>query len=210
MRSIALCLRNWSAAGGCDFAARPRLAAADQPIFWSEHANTGVLRLAAASGSGEEDQATLRTFLGDEIKAAPEALHILRRSINPDQHLMIDPNCRPDDPLEARISISRDGLDRLAALERLLRQFLGYKVPADRRMTDQQRRRLKSMFRAVDARQHNASQREIAGVLYGVERVASEHWKTSSLRDTVSELLKYGDAMIGGGYLKLLRFRRRL
>ncbi|MCK9549338.1 DUF2285 domain-containing protein [Aquamicrobium sp.] len=149
-------------------------------------------------------------FLDGETKASAETLHILRRSLGTNLQLVIDRECSPDGPLEARIPISRDGLDRMAALERLLRQFLGYKVPLDRRITTQQRRRLKAMFRAIDAREHDASQREIARVLFGIERVASEHWKTSSLRETVSGLIDYGDAMIDGGYLKLLRFRRRL
>ncbi len=144
-----------------------------------------------------------------ETRASPETLHILRRSLGQNLLLIIDRECGPHDPLEARIPISRKGLDNMAALDRLLRQFLGYKVPPDRRITVQQRARLKAMFRAIDGREHDASQREIARVLFGVERVASEHWKTSSLRETVSGLLKYGDAMIGGGYLKLLRFRRR-
>lgn len=149
-------------------------------------------------------------FLDGETRDTAETLHVLRRGLGPDLQLVIDRDCSLDDPLEARIPISRDGLDRMAALDRVLRQFLGYKVPPDRRITTQQRQRLKAMFRAIDGREHDASQREIARVLFGIERVASEHWKTSSLRETVSGLLDYGDAMIGGGYLKLLRFRRRL
>lgn len=145
-----------------------------------------------------------------ETRASPENLHILRRSLGQNFQLVIDRECGPHDPLEARIPISRKGLDNMAALDRLLRHFLGYKVPPDRRITAQQRQRLKAMFRAIDGREHDASQREIARVLFGIERVASEHWKTSSLREAVSGLLEYGDAMIGGGYLKLLRFRRRL
>ncbi|MFG1181142.1 DUF2285 domain-containing protein, partial [Xanthobacter versatilis] len=45
--------------------------------------------------------------------------------------------------------------------------------------------------------------------LYSHKRVASEPWKTSALRDKVIGLVKGGLAMIGGGYLRLLRHRRR-
>ncbi|GKX34094.1 MAG: hypothetical protein MnENMB40S_17120 [Rhizobiaceae bacterium MnEN-MB40S] len=76
-------------------------------------------------------------------------------------------------------------------------------------MTAQQRRRLKNMLRAVDGRMNDADYREIAEVIFGVERVATEPWKTSALRDAVLDLVKDGLAMIDGGYRKLLRHRRR-
>lgn len=65
------------------------------------------------------------------------------------------------------------------------------------------------MMRAVDGRTARATYREIAIALYGVDRVAAESWKTSALRDTVIGLVEGGAAMIAGGYLKLLRHRRR-
>ncbi|MDP0926546.1 DUF2285 domain-containing protein [Paracoccus onubensis] len=151
----------------------------------------------------------LRAFLSGETRIAPEELHILLREIGPGLHLIADPACNPDDPLAVLIPLDRDGLDRLAALDRLLRHLNGYQVPPDRRMTAQQRRRLKAMLRAVDGRENHASQREIAGVLFGAERIAEEHWQTSPLRDAVRDLLKDGTKMIAGGYRKLLRFRRR-
>lgn len=76
-------------------------------------------------------------------------------------------------------------------------------------MTAYQRRRLKNMLRAVDGRMNNADYRQIAEVIFGVERVAADPWKTSSLRDAVLDLVNDGLAMINGGYRKLLRYRRR-
>lgn len=151
----------------------------------------------------------MRAFLSGEVSIAPEELHLLLRQVDSGLHLVADPSILPDDPLAVAVPLDRDGLDRLAALDRLLRYLAGYKVPPDQRMTAQQRRRLKVMLRAVDARQHRASQREIAQVLFGVDRIADEHWQSSPFRDTVRDLLRDGAAMIAGGYLKLLRFRRR-
>lgn len=199
----------WKAAGGCDFAARPRLTAGDQPIFWSETADTAILRVAGGLAPTREGAVTLRAFLAGEKRIAPDELHLLLREIGPGLHLVADPAIQPDDPISVAIALDRDGLDRVAALDRLLRHLAGYRVPPDQRMTSQQRRRLKVMLRAVDARQHRASQREIAQVLFGVERIAEEQWQSSPLRDTVRDLLRDGTAMIAGGYLKLLRFRRR-
>ena len=196
--------------GVCDFAARPQLSAGEQPIFWSESANTSVLRLVTGIPPPGEEAVPLRVFLDGDVMTTPETLHILLQDKQLGLHVVAPAGSNPDTPLAALVHLGRNGLDRIAALDRLLRYLHGYKVPPDQRMTAQQRRRLKAMLRAADAREHNASQREIARVLFGVERIASEHWKTSPLRDTVSDLLKDGAVMIAGGYRKLLRFRRRL
>ena len=156
-----------------------------------------------------DGSATLRAFFAGEVRIAPNEHHLLLSEIGPGLHLVADPEIRPDDPLAVAIALDRDGLDRIASLDRLLRHLAGYKIPPDQRMTTQQRRRLKAMLRAVDARQHHASQREIAQVLFGVERIADQQWQSSPFRDTVRDLLRDGAAMIAGGYLKLLRFRRR-
>lgn len=202
-------LSRWSAAGACDFAARPGISASDQPVFWSEAADTAVLRLVTGLAPLRAGSVTLRTFLSGDVKLAPDELHVLLRNIAPDLHLVADASLAPDDQLVVLIPLDRDGLDRVAALDRLLRHLAGYRVPPDQRITAQQRRRLKVMLRAADARQHRASQREIAQVLFGVDRVAEEQWQSSPLRDTVRDLIRDGAAMIAGGYLRLLRFRRR-
>ncbi|UFS68204.1 DUF2285 domain-containing protein (plasmid) [Paracoccus denitrificans] len=150
-----------------------------------------------------------RSLLSAEALLATGKLHLLLRSLDPNLHVIADAQLRPGDPLAVLIPLDADGLDRLAALDRLLRHLAGYRVPPDQRITAQQRRRLKAMLRAADARHHRASQREIAEALFGPERVAREHWPTSPLRDAVRDLLKDGAGMITGGYRKLLRFRRR-
>ncbi|MFC3753122.1 DUF2285 domain-containing protein [Aquamicrobium ahrensii] len=165
--------------------------------------------MAGNPAPAREGAITLRAFLSGEKRVAPDELHLLLREIGPGLHLVADPAIRPDDPISVAIALDRDGLDRVAALDRLLRHLAGYRIPPDQRMTAQQRRRLKVMLRAVDARQHRTSQREIAQVLFGVERIAEEHWQSSPLRDTVRDLIRDGTAMIAGGYIKLLRFRRR-
>ncbi|WP_306456952.1 DUF2285 domain-containing protein [Pararhizobium haloflavum] len=100
-------------------------------------------------------------------------------------------------------------LTRIEALTRFWRSWRGRPVPADTRVTPQQRRRLRFMMQAIDGRTDNASYREIAIALYGDQRIVAEPWKTSSLRDAVIGLVEGATAMIGGGYLKLLRHRRR-
>lgn len=152
---------------------------------------------------------TLRAFLSGETRLAPGELHLLLRDIGTGVHLVADAGLHPEAPLAVCIPLDRDGLDRLAALDRLLRHLNGYKVPEDRRVTAQQRRRLKAMLQAIDGRHHHAGQREIAEVIFGAPRVADEHWPTSPLRDAVRDLLHDGAGMVAGGYRKLLRFRRK-
>ena len=112
-------------------------------------------------------------------------------------------------PLAALIPLDESTPSRLEALNRFWRALQGRPVPADTRVTVQQRRRLRLMMRAIDGRTNGATYREIATALYGRERVTSDPWKTSPLRDTVISLVEGGIAMIGGGYLQLLRHRRR-
>jgi len=123
--------------------------------------------------------------------------------------LLVLPDKVENKPLAALIPLDTDILGRLEALSRFWRTLQGGRVPPDTRMTAQQRRRLRLMVRAADGRRNGASYRDIAIALYGRERVASDPWKTSALRDAAISLVEGGLALIDGGYLKLLRHRRR-
>ncbi len=113
-------------------------------------------------------------------------------------------------PLAAVIPLDAETLTRIEALTRFWRAMHGRSVSSDTRMTPQQRRRLRLMMQAIDGRTSKASYREIAMAIYGRERVLAEAWRTSALRDAVIGLVEGAAAMIGGGYLRLLRHRRRL
>lgn len=112
-------------------------------------------------------------------------------------------------PLAALVPLDANGADRIEALDRLLRGLQGRTVPDDRRLTPQQKRRHRQMLQATDGHINGASYREIAGVMFGADRVTSEPWKTSTLRASVIGLVKDGKAMIAGGYRQLLRHRRK-
>jgi hypothetical protein len=62
---------------------------------------------------------------------------------------------------------------------------------------------------AADGRAAGASYREIGVALFGERRVLGEPWKTSPLRAAVIALARNASALIGGGYLALLRHRRK-
>jgi hypothetical protein len=115
----------------------------------------------------------------------------------------------PDAPLAALIPLDAETLDRIEAVTRAWRAWNGRVIPRDTRLTLDQRRRLRLKIRAADGRTNGASYREIGIAIFGEARVFAEPWKTSSLRDTVIELVQGGFDLIAGGYLKLLRHRRR-
>lgn len=102
-----------------------------------------------------------------------------------------------------------DALSHIEAATRLWRAWHRRPAIRDTRITTQQRRRLRLMLQAADGRDHGASYREIANAIYGETRVSADSWKTSALRDTVIGLVESAITMIGGGYLQLLRHRRR-
>ncbi len=114
-----------------------------------------------------------------------------------------------DTPLAALVPLDPKGHDRIDAVDRLLRALQGRTVPADRRLTQQQKRRHRHMLQAIDGHLTGASYRQIADVIYGIERIRAEHWKTSALRDSVIGLVEGGLSMIAGGYRQLLRHRRQ-
>lgn len=114
-----------------------------------------------------------------------------------------------DGVLAAVVPLDADGLDRIRELERLWRLLHDRNVPVDKTISERKRRDLRLMLRTVDGRSDGATLREIAEVLFGAERVAADPWKSSSLRDKMNRLFREGQAMISGGYRKLLRPRRR-
>lgn len=123
--------------------------------------------------------------------------------------VLVLPGSLPGEPLAALIPLDADTPGRVEALIRYWRAGRGKPVPTDKRMTAQQRRRLRLMMQAADGRSDGASYREIGTALFGRERIASEPWKTSALRDMVIGLVEGATALIGGGYHQLLRHRRR-
>lgn len=138
----------------------------------------------------------------------PQGYHAVYRGDIASQLLLL-PGSKASPSLAALIPLDSQTLGRVEALLRFWRGYHKRPVPPDTRMTVQQRRRLRLMLRAADGRTNRASYRDIATAFFGTERVASNPWKTSSLRDTVIGLARGGAAMIGGGYLELLRHRRR-
>lgn len=139
---------------------------------------------------------------------SPEGHYALSATDRPVQ-LLVLPERDPKGPIAAIIPLDADTFGRIEALTRFWRVTQGRPTVTDTRLTPAQRARLRRMIQAVDGRASGASYREIAIVVFGAARVAETPWKTSSLRDIVIGLVEDGRALIEGGYLRLLRHRRR-
>ncbi len=154
------------------------------------------------------DERNLATRLAVATRAPDiDGTHLLQPIGDRALHLIRLPDVEADAALAALVPLDPSGPDRLMAVDQLLRALLGRHVPPDRRLTRQQRRRLRHMLQACDGRENGATYREIANVLFGTERVAADPWKSSALRDATMALVRDGRAMIAGGYRTLLRRR---
>lgn len=109
----------------------------------------------------------------------------------------------------ALVPLGLDGFDRIEAVRRLLSSLHGRAVPADTRLTRQQRQRQRRMLQAIDGHRAGATQQEIAQVLLHIGRLNREEWQASSARHAIASLLRDARALIAGGYRKLLRHRRQ-
>ena len=64
--------------------------------------------------------------------------------------------------------------------------------------------------RLIDGRVPGSEEGTAISRVYGAARVDTEPWRTSPLRDAVIAFVEGGLSLIDGGYLQLLRHRRRL
>lgn len=178
-------------------------------MFWSAEADTSVVLLtdlpivlptAGNLSTALRDPAARPDDQGTHLRLTPQGgdIHIVRLASAPS-----------GSPLAALVPLDADGYDRIDAIYRLLRALQGKPVPLDRRLTPQRKRRLRLMLQATDGHADGASYRDIAKVIFGTERVATEPWKTSALRASAIALVHDGRAMIAGGYRQLLHHRRR-
>lgn len=192
----------------CDFPVRPDLSATDTSVFWAPEADPSTIMLTTAptvpglDGKPSADLNLVATRIGDD------GLHIVHGTGPTAIHLHLVDDAQPGQPLAALVPLDANAIDRVQALVRLLRGLHRPPTPPDTRLTVQRRRRLKHMLRAVDGKALGASYRDIAEVIFGTKRVASDPWKTSALRDAAIRLVRDGRKMVDGGYRQLLhRYR---
>ncbi|MUZ65942.1 DUF2285 domain-containing protein [Agrobacterium vitis] len=193
--------------GDCAFVADPQRTALDQPVFWTPIADPGAILLHRVLFASS-DTGTAEEFIRAHAVDSSGDWH-QRISVHEERFEVTRIDSDSGGILVAIIILDDDTPDRLHALIRFSAMLTSQRVPPDNRLTPQRRRRTRQMLRVFDARSAGATYRDIAIAIYGRSRVASEPWKTSSLRDAVIGLVEGGFTMVDGGYLQLLRRRRR-
>ncbi|WP_114391293.1 DUF2285 domain-containing protein [Notoacmeibacter marinus] len=192
--------------GGCDFAIAPSHTARDTTIFWAPEADTRVVLLAIAPSYLPTETAYTTISPPDKARPASDGLYLAHGQGRTAVYSVLLGRSQIDGPLVALVPLDTSAPERFAASERLWGAVEGRTAP-DMRLTEQRRRRLRHMLRAVDGKATHASHREVAEAIFGRRRVEAELWHESSLRYATMRLVRDGTAMIDGGYRKLLRSR---
>lgn len=200
--------RRSACAGGCNFPAHPSHSAIEEPVHWTTEADLGKVLLIASPSLGSAG-APLPALDPNVTRRSAHELHAIHGDGADAVHVVLLGGIGPDQPLAAVVPLDTDAPDRIEAISRLWGGLYAPPPPVDLRVTSQRRQRIRHMLRAFDGRACRATYREIAEVMFGVSRVASDSWKTSALRDSAIRLVRDGLAMVDGGYRDLLHRRRR-
>jgi hypothetical protein len=178
-----------------------------QPIFWTPQTDPSVILLGPAPAPTDSRQVTaddLRSRAIFQVQAMAARLEMRGERFdigfaNPTHH----------GPLAATVLLDDHTPDRLTALARFWAGSMGRRVPVDRRITAQRRRRALQMLRAVDARQAGATYRLIAQYLFPKDMTDPGSWDGSAIRETTIRLTRDGLKLVRGGYRLLLHRPRR-
>mgnify|MGYP002780098335 CR=1 FL=1 len=188
----------------------PALDAKEAAPIWAPTVNTGVVLLTAPPAILPKDDTSQSIDAQAPGQSDAQGSHFVHTLTNGERLQIVRlGGLGADEGTAAVIPLGPEGFDRLEAVARLLSSLHGRSIPADTRLTKQQRQRARRMLQAVDGRLSGASYREIAAALFGARDLADEPWKTSSRRFATMDLVRGGLAMIAGGYRRLLSHRRR-
>ena len=176
-------------------------------MIWSPHANPGTVLLGEAPAFRPSLPRPIVLDLPSQAEAE-EGRYGALGTDGPVPFLSIAGRIGPGS-MAILLPLDDDLPGRIEAIQRFWQRLKARPVPRDTRMTPYQRQRFRLMMQAADGRAAGASYREIGIVLFGERRVMGEPWKTSPLRAAVIALARNSSALIGGGYLSLLRHRRK-
>lgn len=195
--------------GDCDFPVDPLTPPPDAPVFWLPQVDTSVVVLTEAPSSLGLSVARQPDKVWRPHSSSDQDGEDFRLALGNGHYLqIIDDTVELSSATVAVIPLGIEGFDRIESVRRLLSALHRRAIPADRRLTQQQRRRQRLMLQAMDGSRNGANQQEIAEVLFRIGRLDRDDWQDSSARHRIKTLLRDARAMIAGGYRRLLRHRR--
>jgi len=191
--------------GGYKFFADPAIQSGFNTVFWRPEDCARVVILARSTCENSDASIKWRDLsIAKSRTDSGNRLHILLNNASCDTQVLIENADEGGRYLRAIIPFDRMADRRLAAtgdLWRLIRK----KTITQQTGPDQMMERLCRALITLDALKANATHREIAEHFYGMDRIADEPWKTSSIRQTIIRLDRTGHGMLNGGYIKLLQ-----
>ena len=195
-------------AGGCDFLADPDRRADQSSVFWRPDELASVIVLTAAPADVKTPSISLSDLPSDSVRRnAHDGEHVMIKDGEINYQLwLIDPPSRAM-PMVALVPLDATAPQRADAALRFWR-FIAHGRPRTPPAPVRRSERLIAALRALDGRLAGASYRAIAEALFEPGRLATEPWKTASLRDTVIRLVRTGTATMRGDYRNLLGPRR--
>lgn len=190
--------------GGYKSLADPNLTGQKIPIFWRPEECASVIILSpqrnATFGSAIRKTDLQNYFSYEDLE---NRQHFFFNHKNLRTQIFIPEGLAANEFLQATIPLDPFMLARLAATEEFLRVISGKQI-VKKSKPSLTMLRLHKALRALDAMAEKASQREIAELFYGKERIRKEYWKTSSIRQSILRLCRLGQKMVDGGYVELL------
>jgi len=197
-------------AGACAFQERPELDARTACAIWDDDHDRGVVTVDAhPAGLGQRDSLDIRTSGVDVtlLTVSGGGQHLVLSDGPWQIHLLVRSGSLLQGPVRLRYAL--DGFADLEAKLLTLRRLAGLwrlgRMPAELFPRDKRAPRWIEMLRTIDALQAGAEHREIAAALFG-SAMARRDWRGDSdyLRLRVQRLVRTSEAMIGGGYLRLV------
>ncbi len=197
-------------AGAFAFQERPERDARTACTVWHADHDRGVVTVDAHSArDGQPDSLDIRTTGVDvtllNISGAEQ--HLVLSEGARHIHLAVRSGSLLEGPVRLRYALDgfADLETKLLTLRRLAALWRLGRMPAELFPRDTRAPRWIEMLRTIDALQAGAEQREIAEALYGSSAVR-EDWRGQSdyLRLRVQRLVRSSEAMVEGGYLRLV------
>ncbi|MEZ0243081.1 MAG: DUF2285 domain-containing protein [Sphingomonas sp.] len=205
-----------SPVGGFTFAEHPEREAPEARIIWRADLDPGTLSVVATPAAADDDAGDLIDGIvlapwltlvtaadGAEHAVLSDGWHHIRLDVTAGSLVGAGP---------VRLHYALSGLNSAERMVPPLRRFLHFcrhrRFAGALFAPDGRIERELAMLRVHDGVAAGASQREIAIILFGAERVA-QGWdgRTDSLRSRVRRLVVDARAMARGGYRSLLRRR---
>ena len=190
---------------GLRFALPPACRDALATVQWDWTCDPSVLPVTAIPAAGGFDLRALE--LAVTVMRGPDAEHVLIADGAYRLRLVVLDGTLLEGPVRFHYQLPR-GHDRahLLALRRLMALCRTGRLPAPLCLPSRRAARWATVLRAWDAHRAGASQRDIACLLWGAERVR-EDWNGRSdyLRMRVHRMIHTADHLVRGGWRHLLR-----